>query len=215
MKVYRSIKIPDKVTAGDPVKAIDHNALIEALIYCLRELESTRVASSADIGVRRTGSGGQTLFIKKSGSGTTVPESCSFGQIVNTPDSDPPTKSIRGGLLVCGDKNFNVPDKVLDTADGEWLIELSLSGIDPATDDDDEIFLSGVITASGEPTWGNTAVADGYTDTTNPPDPSGTGTAIIGLGILRITDGSPSFIPTGCGTITIGQCAGILSHSRG
>jgi len=147
--------------------------------------------------------------------GATGSNGCPFGEIIDTPDSDPPTKSIRGGLMVCGDKNFNVPDYVIGAGDAIGLIEISLSGIDPATDDDDEIFLSGVITASGTPTWAGVTTEAGYTDTTNPTDPTGTGTIIVGIGALTVADGVVTFYPTGCGTIRVGQCAGILSYSRG
>jgi hypothetical protein len=121
--------------------------------------------------------------------------------------------------MICGDKNFNVANQDLDLeSDGEWLVQISLSGVTAATDDDDEIFLPGVTTATGTPTWANVAFTgtESYGDTTNPTSPSApTGTLIAGIGWLKIADGAATFTPTGCGTIRVSQCAGILSHSRG
>jgi len=122
--------------------------------------------------------------------------------------------------MVCGDQNYNVANQPIDLdTDGVWLIEISLSGIELGTDDGSEIFVGGVITSSSTPAWdtpiGYTGT-ENYNDTTNPSDPATpTGTIIVGLGILTITDGVASFQATGCGTITVGACEGILSHARG
>ena len=163
---------------------------------------------------------GTRLIIDATSSGTTTGSStrstCNFGSI-KTNDADPPEKVIIGGLLVCGDKNFAVDDYVIDTAtDGEWLVQIKLSGITCASDDDNEIFLPGVTTSSGDPTWDLKVKEEGtdYDDNTNPTSPSGTGSIVVPIGILKITDEVPNLLNLGCGNITIGQCAGILNFSR-
>jgi len=162
---------------------------------------------------------GSTLFIDAGKGGkTSSSSSCTFGEIY-TNNEDPPVTAIRGGLIICGDKNFNVPDQplTLGTA-GTWLVEISLSGVTATTDDDDEIFLPGCTTATGTPDWNNIAYTgtENYTDTDNPTSPTApTGTIVVGIGTLDIADGVATLAPTGCGTIRVDQCAGLLTHSRG
>jgi len=172
------------------------------VIQCLQQLRDRVVVTRGGRGV----------------GGGSSSNGCPFGEI-QTNTEDPPVTSIRGGLMICGDQNFNVADQPLTLGTpGEWLVEISMDGVTASTDDDDEIFLPGVTTATGTPAWNNIAFtgSENYTDTTNPSSPSSpTGTIIIGCGRLTIADGVASFVPTGCGTITVGQCAGILSHSRG
>ena len=142
---------------------------------------------------------------------------CPFGELIDV-DSGGFTKAIRGGAMLCGDKNFNVAWYGIDlTTPVSQLIEITLTGVDPASDDDDEIFLSGAVTASGTPTWGTVTYtgSENYTANTNPTTPAGTGTIVIPIGILVVAGGAATFTPVGCGTITVGQCAGILSHTRG
>lgn len=143
-------------------------------------------------------------------------DTCAFGEVIDT--TDPPGKAIRGGLFTCGDKNFNVADKTFSTAtDGDWLVQITLTGVTPAHDDDSEIFLPGITTATGTPAWDTKTNGEGvnYDDTTNPATPGGTGTLVVPIGRLQVIDGVPSFAATGCGAITAQQCAGILSHKRG
>lgn len=154
---------------------------------------------------------------RKTGGGGISASDCPFGEIIAV-DSGGFTQGIRGGVIYCGDKNFNVPFRGINLASaGTWLIEISLSGIDPATDDDDEIFLSGVVTASGTPTWAAATYtgSENYTNNTNPATPPGTGAVIIPIGILTVADGAATLAPVGCGNVTVGQCAGILSLARG
>ena len=152
------------------------------------------------------------------GGGGSSPTTCPFGELEVSTD-DPPVTAIRGGLMTCGDKNFNVPKRDLNLAvDGQWLVQISLSGVTAATDDGDEIFLPGVTTATGTPTWANVAYtgSESYGSTTNPTSPAApTGTIIVGIGLLTIADGAARFVPTGCGSIRVSQCAGILTHARG
>lgn len=77
MRTLQGIKIPDRVSVGDEVKAEDHNAVLAALQDIIKLAVSAKTQSSADIGVARSEAGGQTLFIKKisrgGGSVATIP----------------------------------------------------------------------------------------------------------------------------------------------
>jgi hypothetical protein len=104
---------------------------------------------------------------------------------------------------------------------GTWLVSVKLTGIECATDDDGEIFLPGVITASGTPEWDLKTWSAGppptsYDDNSNPASPSAPGGAIVvPVGKLTVAGGVSSLVPTGCGNVTVGQCAGILNFARG
>jgi hypothetical protein len=155
----------------------------------------------------------------KKGGGGTAATTCPFGEL-ETNTEDPPVTSIRGGALICGDKNYAVANYALTLGTpGQWLVEINVTGVTAATDDDDEIFLPGCITATDTaPGWTLIAYtgSENYTSTTNPASPATpTGTAIIPIGLLTIADGAATFVPTGCGTIRIDQCAGLLTHTRG
>lgn len=65
MEILHSIKIPAPVARGAPVKAEDYNTLLAALKSCICAARASQTASSADIGVRKSESGGQLLYLKK------------------------------------------------------------------------------------------------------------------------------------------------------
>lgn len=205
------MKLPSYPLRGDDVQA--------KIVEIINFLRAVRITSVVGGMVRETANGTGLVFKPGlGGGGGTTATTCPFGELETSTD-DPPVTSIRGGLLVCGDRNFHVPNQDLVlTTPGEWLVEISLAGVTAATDDDGEIFLPGVLTATGDPEWANNAYtgSESYTDTTNPTGPSSpTGTVIIGIGLLKIADGAATFTPTGCGTIRIEHCAGILTHTRG
>ena len=198
------INIPRRVNGRNQfaITAEWANSVVEAI----QRLANRKVVTNSNGG---SGSGG----------GSSSP--CSFGSIISIDDETAYTKGIRGGLIVCGDQNFNVEYQGLDTdpsTNGVWLVQITLSDIECAVDDDGEIFLPGVITSTGTPTWALVAWTDptDYGSNTNPASPAApTGSVVIPVGKLTITDGVPSLANVGCGTVTIGQCAGILSVSRG
>jgi hypothetical protein len=171
-------------------------------------------------GLRVRNVGGNTIISRvksKTPGSSSSASGCSFGEIIDVDDGTY-TKAILGGAMLCGDQNFNIENHGIDlTSAGSWLVQITLTGIDPATDDDDEIFLSGVVTASGTPAWGTVTYtgSEDYTANTNPATPAGTGTIVIPIGVLVVADGAATLTPVGCGTITVGHCAGILSHQRG
>lgn len=173
--------------------------------------------TSVNGGILKETPNGTIINVQKPGVTSTGATACPFGEII-TVDDGTYTRAISGGVFLCGDKNFNVPYRgiVLATS-GSWLVELTLTGITLATDDDDQVFLSGITTASGTPAWGTVAYTgtQNYTSNTNPASPSGTGTIVIPIGILVIASGAATLTPVGCGTIEATQCAGILTHTRG
>ena len=184
---------------------------VDLLLWCQDVNKALQQLRDRSIPVRN-GRGG-------SSGGTSSP--CSFGSIIAIDDETTYTKGIRGGLIVCGDQNFNVNYQGLDTdpsTNGVWLVQITLSDIECAVDDDGEIYLPGVITSTSTPAWALVAWTDptDYGSNTNPASPAApTGSVVIPVGKLTITDGVPSLANVGCGTVTIGQCAGILSVSRG
>jgi len=174
--------------------------------------------TSVNGGVLRETPNGTIINVQKPGvTSTSAATACPFGEIITVADGTY-TRAISGGVFLCGDKNFNVPYRgiVLATS-GSWLVKLTLTGIDPATDDDDQVFLSGIVTASGTPAWGTIAYtgSESYTSNTNPASPSGTGTIVIPIGILVVASGAATLTPVACGTIEATQCGGILTHTRG
>ena len=144
---------------------------------------------------------------------------CPFGEIIPY-DGEATDTAIRGGVVYCGDKNFDVPPQGLNLeVDGVWLVYLEID-CESNRDDDGEIFLPGIKT-SAETTpstfWDKKTWTEGtsYDDNTNPDVADGIGTIIIPIGKLTIADGAARLDPVACGNVTINQCAGILSHTRG
>lgn len=142
----------------------------------------------------------------------------SFWEIITLPDTDPVQKAIRGGIIYCGDQTWNMDPQPLDLeVDGVWLVSMAIT-CESNRDDDGEILLPGILTGT-RPTgdWEKTAWTTGtdYPDN-DPPDVSdGLGTIHVPLGKLTIADGVATMERAGCGSITVGQCAGTLSHTRG
>lgn len=152
-------------------------------------------------------------------SSSSVP--CPFGELVPMTTGGF-TIGIKGGVVYAGDKNFNVPERGINLASsGAWLIYLEID-VEANRDDDGEIILPGIKTsAETDPSsfWQHDAWSAGppptqYPDNTNPEVTDGLGTIIIPLGKLTVADGAATFERVDCGNVTIGQCAGILSHTR-
>jgi len=205
------MRLPGKKRSGNPILASDWNLLIDAL-----EARTPRPGMGVELIAT---SGGFTYRVRRMAGGDGAAESsiCPFGEIMDVDDASSFTQGIRGGLVFCGDKNLNVEYQGINTGEEtnlENLIQLKITGIVPVTDDDNEIYLPGIETTNSTPVWEYKTVEAGYDDNTNPASPSATGTIIIPLGKLTVTDGVPTFDATGCGNITIGQCAGILSFTR-
>lgn len=138
---------------------------------------------------------------------------CPFGEIFTDTSVSPAVQKIRGGLIVCGDKNFNVaghPVNVDSTRTVLVYIELPVS---VNVDDDGQILLPGVKTSSGTPAYSETP-SDQYPNSTNPSIPAGNGVIVIPLGKLTVKDKAAEFIPTSCGFVRVEHCAGSLFAIR-
>ena len=151
--------------------------------------------------------------------GPSIGGGCPFGELVTTGES----KSINGGVIFCGDRNFNVDPYDVDlTTAGKWLVEVSVSGISANTDDDHELILPGIKTASGSPAWVRNAWSPGasYSNNVNWTSPTSTATLVVPIGVLAVTIaegetvGTVTFDPVSCGNVYAGQCAGILASER-
>lgn len=202
------------------------NAMLDEIDALRKDLRRCQPRNSPTVKFKTTPDGFTAWAASTPSGGTGAAATiCPFGEIIAIDDETEFSKGIRGGMIVCGDKNFNVPYLGLNT-DPEHntskLVQIILSGVACATDDDAEIFLPGVTTTTGTPEWDTSISYDpeatppaSYTDTTNPASPaSPTGTIVIPIGILTIVSGVPRLAPVSCGNIAISQCAGILSHTR-
>lgn len=142
---------------------------------------------------------------------------CHFGEII-TIEGTPDVSTIRGGIIYCGDQNWSMDaDAISLSPDGVWLVSIAVSVV-VNTDDDGEILLPGIDTGT-KPTggWTRTSWTAGtdYPDNTAPTIPTGAGTIVIPIGKLTVASGVASLEAAGCGHITVGHCAGTLSHTRG
>ena len=153
----------------------------------------------------------------KGGGGATA-EFCPFGEVITIPGSDPPAQGIRGGVVHCGDQNWNFdPQEINLAVNGIWLVYLDVVDLEVNRDDDGEILMPGVKTGT-KPTgdWGKTAWSIGtdYPENTEPVASTGIGSIILPLGKLTIADGAATFERAGCGNFTITHCAGTLGYTR-
>ena len=164
----------------------------------------------------------RTFTVNATKSTTSSPGSsiCQFGELVEIDnDPSPPTTGIKGGIIICGDKTFNVEDYDLSafTAGTKFVwIEFPVT---VNMDDDAELLLPNVDTTSkteivaGD--WMNDAA---YDDITQPVIPTGIGTIILPIGkVITTVDGGDktfAFLPTGCGNFRVTHCAGTISFQR-
>lgn len=156
---------------------------------------------------RKFGSGRKLQF---AGGGSN--DICPFGEIFTDTNVTPSVQKIRGGVVFCGDKNFNMeghPVNVANTRTVFLYIELPVS---VNKDDDNQLLLPGIKTSSGNPVFKENPT--NYPNNTNPSLPSGDGTIIIPLGKLTVKDGSATFVQTGCGSIRADHCGGNLLSNR-
>ena len=204
------MRLPPLPRKGDSIEQT-----VREIIGYLRWSNLTSVVG----GELRRSPNGATLTIEpgKSGGGTSA-GLCPFGELMTLPDTDPPARGIRGGVIYCGDQNWNMDPQTLNLeAAGAWLVSIEIS-VEANRDDDGEILLPGIKTGT-RPTgdWKKTAWSDGtdYPDNTSPVVTTGIGKIYVPLGKLTIADGSATFEKTGCGNITLTHCAGTLAHTRG
>lgn len=153
----------------------------------------------------------QTIFEPSTG-GTAG--GCPFGEIID----DGEDKAIRGGVLQVGDKNFDVPNKVLSLGTpGVWLTFLRVP-VTANIDDAGELLLPAVETSTAtDPAtfwelvpWAAGPPATQYPDDTRPILGTGVGEKIIPTGKLTIVGGVPTLAPVQCGQLLIDHCNGTL-----
>ena len=143
---------------------------------------------------------------------------CPFGELTTVSLSSNDL-AVRGGVIYAGDKNYNVePYKINLTSNGSFLIYITLQ-VEVNRDDDNEIILPNIKTCSKtsitSSDWSQ-STSTSYPNNTPPVLTSGLGTIIIPIASCKITDNQIETISfTKCGNITINQCGGTLSHSRG
>lgn len=135
-------------------------------------------------------------------------EICIFGEIV----VDEGIQKLLGGVVVCGDKNFNVPNWDINSSLTRDVFVYITCPVTVNTDDDGTLLLPGVLTSSGNPVIQENS--SNYPDSTNPSVPTGEGTIIIPLGKLKVTGEQGTFTPAGCGSIRIDHCSGSIFTVR-
>jgi len=195
------MKRPYTPRGDEPIKAWHMRSHAEAIQWLYEQLKPRRVSRQSE------------------SSPAALTSTCQFGQIYTYESGSETVTGIRGGLLQCGENNFNVdPQELSLGTDGEWLVQIKLNGISLATDDDDEIFLPGGPTGStGTPDWDNKAWTEGteYDETSNPATPTATGELVVPIGKLTIDGGVATLDALGCGRIVVTACGGIMNHTRG
>lgn len=219
-----SIILPKPVSKGDPIYGSDWNLLITAIAKIVSELRAITLQSSGDIIVRKNNNGSlASLRSQSRGRGAASEKICPFGEIITWTEGEGEsgeTKTgIRGGIIYCGDKNWNMAAQELTlTETDKWLVWITIV-CESVRDDDNQLILPGIKTGT-RPTgdWDKITIApSGDTDYASNDEPSvsdGLGTIRVPLGILKIKSGVATFAPAGCGNITITQCGGVLGHTR-
>jgi hypothetical protein len=204
------MKFPDEPRTGESVK--------DTIVQLMRWCRATRITGIAG-GRVQEGPNGTILIpgklpvraIAGGGGGPSGP--CRFGEII----VDGEDTAIRGGIIHCGDQNFEVPNQVLNLESaGEWLVWIELN-VEANRDDDNEIFLPGIKTGTAPgSTWDKVTWSESASYPANdlPAVGTGTGDIILPIGRLKIEDGAATLIPAGCGNFRISQCAGIFGYSR-
>lgn len=210
------MKIPSLPQRGKPVEQT-----VREIIGYLRWTNLVSVVG----GELRSTPNGKTLTIKPGGTSSGAPPAspCHFGEIITIPDSDPPARGIRGGVIYCGDSIWNMAPQVLNLATaGAWLVSFEIQ-VDVNRDDDESVILPGIKTGTKPTEWTKTPWTEeaDYPTATPPVAETGMATVIVPLGKLTITiapeatTGTATFERVDCGHITLGHCAGTLNHTRG
>ena len=204
------MNLPPKKRPGNPILASDWNMLLDALTA-----RTPRPSAGMEL---ISMSGGFAYRVRKSSSaesGGGAP--CPFGQITTWKDGTNAKTGIRGGIVHCGDQNWNFdPQEVNPQADGVWLVSIGFE-VEVNRDDDGELLLPGVKTGT-KPTgnWTKTAWSEGsdYPANTAPDVSTGQGNIVLPIGKLTVDGGSIKLEAAGCGPFTITHCAGTLGYTR-
>lgn len=204
------MRLPPKKRPGNPILASDWNALIDALAA-----RTPRPSAGMELVFTSSGFAFRARSSSSAESGGGTP--CPFGEIITWKDGTLTKTGIRGGLIHCGDQNWNLdPQELNPQTNGVWLVSIGFE-VEVNRDDDGELLLPAVKTGT-RPTgnWTQTAWSEGtdYPANTAPVVSTGKGNIVLPVGKLTINGGSVRLEPTGCGPFTIKHCAGTLSYSR-
>ena len=202
------MRLPPKKRPGNPILAKDWNLLIDAL-----EARTPRPSAGLELVFTSGGFAYRARRSAASGGGESGAP-CPFGEIITWRDGETAKTGIRGGIVHCGDQNWNMDNHEVNLAtSGDWLVYLSVD-CTVNLDDDGEILLPGVETGTKPSSWGTSAGGGDYPDNSNPTPPGGSGTVILPIGRLIVADGRATLTPAGCGNFTVTHCAGTLGYSR-
>lgn len=204
------MRLPPKKRPGNPILAKDWNTLIDAL-----EARTPRQSAGMELVFTP---GGFVYRVRRSSAGGGVTGApCPFGEIITWQDGGTGKTGIRGGLIHCGDQNWNLdPQEVNPEADGEWLVSIGIE-VEVNRDDDGELLLPGVKTGTRPSgSWTKTAWSEDtdYPVNTAPEVSTGNGRIVLPIGKLTIHDGAVRLEAAGCGGFTITHCAGTLGYTR-
>ncbi len=184
-------------------------------------LKRSKLVVGPGLKLREEGNSGMLLELETS-SGSSSSSSCSFGKIKTWSESGATKKGVTGGNILCGDKNYFVDDLEIPfnadgSGDGQWLVEILLSGITANLDDDEELILGGIKTSTGTPSWNLIPYtgSENYTSNTNFTTPASEATLAVPIGRVTVEGDLVTIESSGCGWIFASQCNGVLSYSRG
>ena len=198
------MRLPSKKRPGNPVLASDWNLLIDALIARTpRPGPGTEIVSS---------SGGFSFRVRTTaGGGSAAAPGEPFAEIVTWKEAEIKKTGIRGGTVYAGDKVWNVENKALDLeAAGSFRVWVEV-GV--TANVEDGVLLPGLQTSTA-PEWKQESGDGNYPDQDIPEAPSGSGKAIIAIGVLTIANGTATLAPASGGSISINHCPGNLGHTR-
>jgi hypothetical protein len=144
---------------------------------------------------------------RRSTQGETEPVStCAFGSIIRVGSG----RAVAGGAVTCGETNENLDPYTFSTSSTiDTLLWIEVDYL-ANRDDDEEIFLPGMTSASSIQ-WRS---GSSYPDNDPPTVTSGTGTLIVPIGNLVVESGVATLLSSSCGNISINQCAGSPSYVR-
>jgi hypothetical protein len=180
-------------------------------------LQGGSISAGPGLRTRRVGNKTVISATRRAGGGGVIASPCPFGQIISVDDETAFTAGINGGVIHCGDQNWEMSYQGVNLAvSGVWLVYIEVA-VEVNRDDDEELLLPGVKTGT-RPTgdWGKTPWTDptDYPANTAPVASTGLGTVILPIGKLTVAAGVARLENTSCGHFTVTHCAGTLGYTR-
>lgn len=197
------MRLPSKKRPGNPILAADWNLLIDAL-----QARTPRPSHGMEI---VSSSGGFSYRMRHAAGGDLSSPGQPFAEIITWKEGETKKTGIRGGAVYAGDKVWNVEHRELNLdASGSYRVWLEVGVTANVADG---VLLPGLETSTA-PVWMQQSGEGDYLDQQIPQAPSGTGTAVIAIGTLNITNGVATLTPASEGSIIIFHCPGTLRHER-